>query len=111
MKKTKFSLKLLEIEFTKSEAASPPANAKKSPPECHHVEPMERNGDPAKERSEMPVTSEENAQAKTPDSIEQKTSWKKVVLVVLLVIIAIIAACTANTPLVNDALAKLVEWL
>lgn len=111
MKKTTFSLKFLDIQFTKSVTDSPPASAKKSSPECHHVEPLERNGDPAKERSEMPVTSEKNAQAKTPDPIEHKTSGKKVVLAAVLVIMAIIAACTANTPLVNNMLTKLVEIL
>lgn len=111
MKKTTFKFKLLSLECTKSESDSHPAKTKNSSPENHLTEPDERKRDPARERSKMPVTSEENVQAKTPDPIEQKTSWKKVVLVIVLVIIAIIGIRTANMPLINDALAKLVEML
>ena len=71
MNTTKISFSLFGFEYTKNETDSPPVSAKKSSPECHHVEPLEGNGDPAKECSKMPVTSEENVQAKTPDPIEQ----------------------------------------
>lgn len=111
MKTTTIIIKRSEFQYTVSESDPLPVYSDNTSLECHHVDPMERKEDPAEERSEMPVTSEENAQAKTPDPKEHKTPRKKVVLAIVLVIIAIIAACTANTPLVNDMLTKLVEIL
>lgn len=111
MKNTTFIIKNFEMQVTVSESDSPLVYSEITPLECRDTELEERKRDPAKERSEMPVTSEENAQAKTPDSKEHKNPWKKVVLAIVLAIMAIIAAYTANTPLVNDMLTKLVEIL
>lgn len=112
MAKTKLRFKLLDFEFTNDKTELPNTKVKTASHECPNTKNDNRNGNPTQDPSEMPLTSEENIQLRIPDSIEQKTSWKKVVLAVVLATIAIIiGACTTNMSLVIEVFTKLIETL
>lgn len=96
-------------EIRENLTASSPKVLVQSHQEVHHGECDNREEASAKGCSQMPVTSRDS---QTETSVPpKKTSWERAVLVIVLIIVALIGAFSANMPLVEDTLNKLIENL